>query len=379
MDGIKILHAADFHIGSSKSGLKESAYSGSEEIKNTFFKVLNLCRTESVDFLLIAGDLFDTPFVDSDTFAEISDAMTQISDTIIAISPGNHDCACPGSVYLKNSFPKNVVIFTSFTEYFDFTDKNVRLFGAAFTDRFERIPLLSGRLETNPDMINICVLHGEVISSLSESQYNPITQSAIKESGLDYLALGHIHKRSEIEKSGNTFYSYCGCPDGRGFDEDGSRGIYMGTVQKGKCSLKYVQLSSRQYIFHETDISDCESSVRISSKILAQLKERFPDTFDKNLYRVSLTGTLQSPFSPSIVQIESALGEDLLYIKITDRTEADLKDIKNIAKESSLRGIFVQKILEMSNSADPKDAEIYHKALKIGLKAFEREVTLGDN
>jgi len=73
MDGIKILHAADFHIGSSKSGLKESAYSGSEEIKNTFFKVLNLCRTESVDFLLIAGDLFDTPFVDSDTFAEISD------------------------------------------------------------------------------------------------------------------------------------------------------------------------------------------------------------------------------------------------------------------------------------------------------------------
>ncbi|MBQ9757367.1 MAG: metallophosphoesterase [Clostridia bacterium] len=379
MDSIKILHCADFHIGASRSGLKNSLKSGSAEIKNTFFKVLDLCKAESVDFLLIAGDLFDTPFPDNETATEIIHAMSQLSDTVIAISPGNHDCACPGSFYLKNSFPENVVVFTSFAEYFDFPDKKTRLFGAAFTDRFERIPLLSQKLEIHHEFTNLCVLHGDIVSGLAESEYNPITQNSIKESGFDYLALGHIHKRSEIKRSGDTFFSYCGCPDGKGFDEDGSRGIYLGTIKKGHCDLSYVELSSRQYLFVKTDISDCDTSAAVSSKILAQLKNEYPDTFEKNLYRISLTGEIGGGFSPNISQIETTLSENLEYVKVQDLTELRLENLEKIANESTLRGIFVQKMLELSKNADSDDAALCRKALKLGLRAFESEVSLSDN
>ncbi len=379
MDSIKILHCADFHIGASRTGLKGALSSGSTEIKNTFFKVLDLCHKEAVDFLLIAGDLFDTPFPDTETAAEIIQAMSNIPDTIIAISPGNHDCACPGSFYLKNDFPDNVIVFTSFAEYFDFPEKKVRLFGAAFTDRFERIPLLSQKLDVHPEFINLCVLHGDVVSELSESLYNPISQNSIKESGLDYLALGHIHKRSEIKKANDTFFSYCGCPDGKGFDEDGSRGVYIGNVKKGHCDLSYTELSSRQYIFTETDISDCDTSAAISSKIIAQLKKQFPETFDKNLYRLNLVGEIDFSFSPNISQIETTLSEALEYIKVKDCTEFQIKDIEKIASENTLRGIFVQKMLELSKNSNTEDALVYRSALKLGLKAFESEVTLGAN
>ena len=42
---------------------------------------------------------------------------------------------------------------------------------------------------------------------------------------MDYIALGHIHKFSGIKRIGNTYYAYSGCPEGRGFDEEGDKGI----------------------------------------------------------------------------------------------------------------------------------------------------------
>lgn len=379
MDGLRILHAGDFHIGATRSTLGNTRGMGRAEIKNTFFKVLDICRTNSVDFLLIAGDLFDTPFPDADTVAEIIHAISQTPDTIIAISPGNHDCACPGSVYLNHTFPENVFIFTSFVEYFDFPEKNTRLYGAAFTDRFEKLPLLSGTTEINPDMINLCVLHGDIVSSHSDSLYNPITPDTIKTSGFDYLALGHIHKRSDIQKCGNTFYAYCGCPDGKGFDEDGSRGAYLGTISKGMCNMEYIELSSRKYLLEKTDITECQNSLEISSKILDEIKQKYPRDFDNNLYRIYLTGTLSTDFSLNTIQIESILNQNLPYAKVYDNTDTDFSNIKAIAGESSLRGIFVQKMLEMTENADSNDLDTYKKALKLGLKAFEKEVLWGDN
>ncbi len=374
MAGVKILHTGDFHIGSSRTGIKN----GRAEIINTFFKIIGLCKTENVDFLLIAGDLFDTPFPDSDTVGEIIHAMNQIPETVIAIAPGNHDCACPGSVWLKYDFPENVYVFTAFGESADFPDKNVRLFGAAFTDRYETLPLLSTFKELSDDYLNLCVLHGDIVSGLNDSNYNPITSDAIKNSGFDYLALGHIHKRSDIEKLGNTRFAYCGCPDGRGFDEDGGHGIYLGTVSEDNCDIEYIEISSRKYILNNLDITDCKTSVEIADKSLEYIKNSYAD-YEQNLYRISLTGTVSTDFVPNPRQIESALQEHLTYIRVTDNTDTDFSDIDKIAKESSLRGIFVQKLLQMSESAEDKNAELYRQALKLGLRAFEKGVTLDDN
>ncbi|MBQ7097141.1 MAG: DNA repair exonuclease [Clostridia bacterium] len=375
MSEIKFLHTGDLHIGASRTGVK----GGRTEIINTFFRIINLCKTENVDFLLISGDLFDRPFVDADTASEIIGAMSQIPDTVIAISPGNHDCACPESIYRTAKFPQNVVIFSSFSHSFDFPHKNVCLFGAAFTDSFQQTPLLNGQIKLSPDRINICVLHGDLVSTATESSYNPITTNAICECGFDYLALGHIHKRTEIKKLGKTYFSYCGCPDGRGFDEDGSHGVYLGTISKGNCKLEYTEMSSRQYILDHTDITGCKTSLDITSKILAQLKENYSPDYGKNLYRISLTGSTNVVFLPNITQIEAALSDEVEYIRISDNTVTDLSDINLIAAENSLRGIFVQKMLQMTEDADEAQKELHTLALQLGLKAFEKGVSLNDN
>ena len=66
----------------------------------------------------------------------------------------------------------------------------------------------------------------------SEARYDPIRKEEIAASGLAYLALGHIHKRTEPLTFGGTVCAWPGCPEGRGFDELGEKGFYAGTLER---------------------------------------------------------------------------------------------------------------------------------------------------
>ena len=92
--------------------------------------------------------------------------------------------------------------------------------------------------------INLCVVHGEVVSEGGESNYHGITPGILAGSQMDYVALGHIHKRTELQTIGGTTYAYSGCPDGRGFDETGEKGVYLGEIRKGAVDLHFRKMSS---------------------------------------------------------------------------------------------------------------------------------------
>ncbi len=376
MKEVKILHTADLHLGAARTGVK----GGKAEIENTFLKIIRLCDAESVDFLLIAGDLFDAPFVPSDDASKIISMLEQIPKTTIAIAPGNHDFLVPGSVYLKYKFPKNVFVFDSSAQYFDFPEKNVRLWGAAFSNRFENAPLLNiDKSNVNDDTIQLCVLHGDLVSESSASVYNPITLSSIEKSGFDYIALGHIHKRLAIQKAGKTHFAYSGCPDGMGFDEIGSRGVYLGTVSKENCNLKYTEMSSRKYIEESFDVSDCKNSFDAEALILDNIKAAYGEDYDKNLYRITLLGTVSIDWAVNSARLSTLLAESLYYVEVFDQTETDIADLSLYTSESSLRGIFVKKMLEKIENASPEEQTTFKNALKIGLRSFRKEVLLNDN
>ncbi len=373
MDTVKIIHTADLHLGSARTGIKN----GKIEIENTFYKIINLCKAESVDFLLISGDLFDSPY--QENAENIISAMAQIPNTTIAIAPGNHDPACPGSVYLRYKFPDNVIIFQGFGEYIDFPEKKVRLYGGGFTDRFERISLMRSFDTPSPDFINICVLHADLVAELTASEYDPITASQIEASCFDYLALGHIHKRSEIQKLGKTHFAYPGCPDGMGFDEPGSHGIYIGEIGTDLCKLEYCEISSRQYVIDDVIITGCANSFDAVDRILNHIQTAYGEEFNRNLYRIKLCGELPADTAVDHSQVQALLAETLSYIRIEDCTDTDILDLTKIIEESSLRGIFAQKMLARINVAEPDMRETYRNALKVGLKAFNKGVKLDDN
>ena len=144
-------------------------------------------------------------------------------------------------------------------------------------------------------LIHIGLLHGDVTTS--DSRYRPIRAADIAGSGLDYLALGHVHSCSDVLTAGAVPYAYCGCIEGRGFDELGERGFLFGEVGAGTADLRFVPFARRRYCIAQVDVTDGDA--------LTALERTLPHDTEQDIYRLRLTGTPEQP--PRLSLLEEAL------------------------------------------------------------------------
>lgn len=375
---VKILHCADIHLGAELTMLGRKAAARKAEIKRTFNNILNLCQTDGVQLLLIAGDFFDNVHVEENTLEEIRSGFKNLTNTIIAIAPGNHDPFTEDSPYAKKDFwPNNVIIFKSSLEKIEIEHLGVRLWGGAFTSTYVTTSMLQNINVPKDDYINICVIHGELSSSTQRSNYNPITETQLSRSKFDYAALGHIHKQTEVLKAGDTYYAYAGCPEGRGFDELGEKGVYLGTISKGVCSLEYRKLCIRMHIELHVDISEAVNSKAAADIVLEKMESIYGENYTENLYKVILEGMLEDNIFISIEDIKAALYE-IYFVKIIDGTTINI-DFDSVSSETTLRNIFMRKMLERINDGKSEDKEYLNTALRLGLKAFFGEVKYSED
>lgn len=382
MKSIKILHCADIHIGMEQSSIGNKSRQRQEEILMTFDRIISICKNEKIELLLIAGDLFDRNNIETAVINSVKNSLKSITETIVAIAPGNHDNAASDSAYLDADWSENVHIFTSNLQSIEFKDKGFRLSGGAFISSYANEPILQSVDTPDDDLINIGIIHGDLVSDNQSSTYNPITPAQIKQSGMDYLALGHIHKRTEILKSGNTFYAYSGCPEGQGFDELGEKGVYIGSISKGSCNLAFRPVCQRMNIQENVDITGAGTIAEASEKILKAIKNKYGKGFSNNLYKIILEGEIDQQFNIDCTAVATRLTDEVFFVKIIDETRIHI-DVKALSLETTLKGIFARKMLEKINSAinngKADEEKEYRRALYIGLKAFDCEVKYNEN
>lgn len=376
---LKIAHCGDLHIGAKISGIgDEKSRILENEVKEAFFGVLDVCKEENVDALLIAGDFFDDTSVNSSDVREIISKMNKCTYKIF-ISPGNHDPFTANSPYVKFDWPKNVFIFNSRkAEKVLIEEKNAVIWGSAFENRYEWEGLLKDVKADDEKTLSICLMHGE-LNSADESRYNPISLSDIKSSGMDYVALGHIHKRAEIEKLASTNYAYSGNLQGTGFDELGEKGFYIGTISKEICDLKFRRACKRRFEVVHIDISDCTFLDDFVNKTLQHLMEKYGESYDKNLYKVVFEGSIPESSSFDVALIASKLHERVFYAQIIDNTQPKI-DIEKLKFKTDFKSLFIKKMIKkIEESTSEREKEMNEKALKIGLKAFEGDVKYIEN
>ena len=319
MNSVKILHCADLHIGAVESPLGALALRRQAETLITFEKIINLAKESEIDLLLIAGDLFNSNNIEKSIVDRCFECFETIPDIKIVFAAGNHDPLNAESPFVMRALPKNVYVLDTTDNVIEFKDINTRVYGRSFKEVYMQ-GYANFSLDTDNNFINLMCIHGELRSDLG-SDYNSITSDFIKTSGMDYIALGHVHKRSEIGKIGNSYVSYCGCPEGQGFDELGEKGVYLGDVSKGICNLQFVPTAKRMHITENIDISDLTSSNEIADKVTEVIKEKYTNSFADNLYKIILTGQISEGTLLSLPEITARLNETLYFAKLRDKTE----------------------------------------------------------
>ena len=376
MEKIKILHTADIHIGAAESFLGKGADTRRFETLITFEKIIELAKNESVQVIALAGDIFDSNNIEERFVNAVFSAIANAYPIKVIFSAGNHDPLNADSPFLKYDLPENLYVLGIRDECIVFEDLKLKVYGRSFENAY-----LKGEeefaIKTSDDYLNLLVQHGELKSDLN-SDYNAITPKFVKNSGMDYIALGHVHKKTEIGRIGNTFFAYCGCPEGQGFDELDQKGVYIGEIGKGECSLTFKAVAKRSHCHERIDISEISGNEAITEHVINVLKEKYGENYADNLYKIELTGETDPDSEILTAEIKSRLGDILYFVKVKDSTEPKI-DFEAVAGEASLKGIFVKKMLEKIENADENEKDNYKTALKLGLKAFASEVKYNED
>lgn len=357
---LKIIHAADLHLDSAFSALSvEKARQRRREGRFLVERLAELARREEADALLLSGDLFDGREVYPETLECLRETFASLNARVF-IAPGNHDPFRGGGAYERVKWSKNVHIFCgNAVEAVEWEEKNAVIYGAAFTSAERLDHPLADFSAPKDERLHVMVLHGEVTGS--ESVYGVIRREEIAASGLDYLALGHIHQCSDLQKAGETHWAYPGCPEGRGFDELGEKGVLVGEIGKGKAELRFVPLARRKYEILTVDVTDCEATEAV--------RQALPASAAADIVRVRLVGETDER-GVDTQRLQERLAELCYALEIRDETTLRV-DMTENAGEDTLRGLFLRRMRDKIAAATTEEEKrIAEDAMRMGLEAL---------
>ena len=373
---MKIMHMADLHLDSAFSGFgKDKADARRALLRDCFIDALALAKERGVKLVLIAGDLFDTPFCTANTRKAIFDAIADFENPVV-IAPGNHDYYNKNGTYADKTLPENAFVFSSDElGRFDFDELGVSVIGYAFTsDRYEENPLASD-VPLSSENVNILCAHGDLGAPLSK--YAPISPNAIARCGFAYAALGHVHNAPSLIKAGNTLVGYSGFVQGRSFDELGEGGAYIVDVDLNtkSATAERINLSKLTYEIEKVDITACSSDEDVIKAITGVIERG--GYGEKNALRVCLTGAIPSHYKPDTKRMEAESAfSSLALIQVRDESVANL-DLEYLERDMTVKGEVYRRLLPSLNSADENERKTASLALRFALAALDkREISV---
>lgn len=336
----------------------EKANKRNIEIIKSFGRMSEYAKENGVRAVIIAGDLFDRDRVKKSTVDQIFKAMENTPETDYLYLPGNHDRAA--WAFPDHELPHNLKQFktswTTFT-YADAAISGIQLCPENALILYENVPHTEG-------LANIVVLHGQAGTA---SGPDLINLNLLKDKGIDYLALGHLHSYSQKPLGSEGVYCYSGCLEGRGFDECGKKGFVLLTVDSGHVKSEFVPFCSRQLHRIEVDITGLENNPEIAQRMITASQ----DIPKNDMAEFILVGS-SSPYDNISESYLQKLMEDRFFfcrVKDESRMAINPEDYKN---DVSLKGEFIRLVLSFDVPDEDKAAMI-----RAGIQALTgEEITL---
>lgn len=346
---MKILHTADWHLGAPLQGHGEELRQALAAVPGQILEVL---RQEKCDLVLLAGDVFDGGYTPH-TYQTVYQTLEAMKVPVF-ITPGNHDFCSPDSPWNKELWPENVHIFTSQQiESVAIPGLDCRVYGAGF-GAMDCAAQLNGFVADCAEKYAIGIFHGD--TTQVNSPYNPITKTQVQASNLDYLALGHIHKADSFT-AGKTLCAWPGCPMGRGYDEQGKKGVYIVTLEE-TANIHFRPLNTPRFYDLQTEPE--------------KLADVLPPVGNDHYYRITLTGSCEAPDLDALKAEYSRFPNLVLRDKTTRPV-----DIWGSLGEDSFEGTYFGILKQALETAGEEEKQEIMLAAEISRRLLEgQEVAL---
>ena len=343
---MKIIHTADIHLDSPLTGVSDSQTRRTELLR-AFSNMVDYAQNNSVEAIIVAGDLFDDQSVTKQTVATVAQIINGSAAQWFVLR-GNHGTSAP-YLELKQLCPQ---IKTFGEDWSYHTLGNVCICGRELGRNDAEHWKTFAPSDAN---YNVLVLHGDVDSDA----YGVIDKKIIAASPVSYVALGHRHTLSTF-KFGRVPACYCGVLEARGFDEPAETGFVVLDTETNKA--KFVPQYIRRVETVRVDVSSVTTDLALEKLLLDSVSEVSP----RNYLNVELLGMLNEGVRAQRVA-DDVLGGKYFALRIKNFTTAPY-DLQKLQAELSLRGEFVKLALAIDDSAER--AEV----LDLGLRLLNGEV-----
>ena len=362
----RFIHAADVHLDSPLRGLSRREGAPEEEIRGASRRALEnlvqLCLDQSVDFLIIAGDLYDGDWPDFNTGLFFNGQMRRLGEANIPVYviSGNHDAESKITKQLHP--PANVHFFpTKKPASVDHPIHPVTLHGQGFANASVTENLSLGYPEPVKGRFNIGLLHCSIGDS-SHAPYAPCTVANLLAKQYDYWALGHIHLHDVLNET--PYIVYSGNIQGRHARETGERGCYLVTVDNDQTVINLE--------FHATDVVRWEhftidlsgvAETNVALDGIRTVLTEAVETATPRLLCARLTLTGQTPLHSQLHSSQEAwvaevtnaaldVSEEIWIERIQLHTQSPM-DLDQLAGQSDLTGQVITALTALDTSVLP--------------------------
>ena len=350
---LRLLHTADVHLGARHTDLGERAAVLRERQFTAFRVSVDLAIVESVDLVLIAGDLFDSNTQPRRSVERVAAELARLAKASIrtVIIPGTHDVYDGASIYrsydlaaMARTTPEWIAVLTPDQPNVWLPTLDIVVHGRVFdTKRAPHSPLAGFDARSDRRATwRVGMIHGALaIPGKTDGDEVVFTEDEISRTGLDYLALGHWH--SAIEgRAGSVTYAYSGAPEPVAVDQDGAGQILIVTLDdragRHVVTVEPKRVGQTRSEKLDLDISAIPSQPALIDAIRAHA--------DSNLVlEVRLTGLLPDDRDMDLDEVERTLAPNFLRLKLRDLSIPAAPD-GPIPPPDTVIGAFIRNVQE---------------------------------
>jgi DNA repair protein SbcD/Mre11 len=297
----RFLHTGDLHLDSPITGLEATAppeVLGVLRAATTdaWRAIVRLAIDDRVDFVLVAGDIFETSNPTLLGQTRFRDGLTELAEHGIRsfVVHGNHD-PFDGSAWAASlSFPDLAHRFGSAPGESVAVERDgmpiARIHGRSYPTAAVTENYVAGFGAEVGSPFSIGLLHTNVGDRPGHANYAPCSIEDLRTAGMDYWALGHIHQPGQVLADPPAYY--CGIPQGRDPGEIGARGCWLVDVDaNGRATNRFVAVDVVRWAELEVDLGSLTTDDALRGACRSAIDEAIADAPGRSLIiRLRLVG-----------------------------------------------------------------------------------------